>query len=102
MVAEAGDPFARSVQLDNLVIEDELEEFFVGLMEYCQQFGRELKKPDLGTEAVLLCRDFRAATKKMKRRLVTDQDHEVQLRQNLFRGMELKEEVLGLYGRGDQ
>lgn len=98
-MVEPGDLFARSDQLDGLVIEDELDEFFEGLLQYCQEFGRELKKPDLGFEAVLLCRDFRAVQKKFRSRRITSEDYSVTERDCIWRAMELKDTILTLFSR---
>lgn len=99
-MVEPGDPFARSDQLDALILEEEdLEDFFEGLMQYCREFGRELRKPDLSFEAVLLLRDFRAGKTKSRRGLITNEAHSAFERECAWRGWQLKEEILTLYSR---
>jgi hypothetical protein len=98
-MVEPGDAFARSSKLDELVVENELDEFFEGLLQYCQEFGRELRKSKLGIESVMLCRSYRTAKDKHRQRRMTAEEFEVSENDCIWRAMELKEEVLTQFGR---
>ncbi len=98
-MVEPGDAFARSSMLDELVVENELDEFFEGLLQYCQEFGRELRKTSLGIESVMLCRKYRAVKDKHRQGRMSAEDFEVSQNDCIWRAMELKEQVLTLFGR---
>ncbi len=96
-MASPGDPFTRSVELDRLVAEDELDDFFVGVMEFCQEFGRFLGKRELGFEAVMLCRGYRALHVEKRRGMA--EAYEEKLNKKIWSAMELKEDILDIFTR---